>query len=112
MSSLLQNKTNIKTIIGWVISICIPLILFLIPCTESYTYEIKMFFVITVFFILCMVFDNLNTAYIGILMPVCYVVFAVCKPAIAFQSWSNHVVWMALGSFALDLSKPNAKIRL
>lgn len=99
MSSLFQNKTNIKTIIGWVISICIPLILFLIPCTESYNYEIKMFFVITVFFILCMVFDNLNTAYIGILMPVCYVVFAVCKPAVAFQSWSNHVVWMALGSF-------------
>ena len=43
MSSLLQNKTNIKTIIGWVISICIPLILFLIPCTEIYTYDKNVF---------------------------------------------------------------------
>ena len=50
MAEAKMSKTDM---IKWIFNLGIPAILFLIPCGEIYTMPMKLFFVTTIFAILC-----------------------------------------------------------
>ncbi len=96
------KQFNVKYLIGWLVNIIIPLMVLFIPTNELFSEKIKMYLVVTLFFIIALIFNNLCTTLIGILMPVCYVVLGVSGANVAFSSYSNHVIWLVLGSFVLS----------
>ena len=96
------KQFNVKYLIGWLVNIIIPLMVLFIPTNELFSDKIKMYLVVTLFFIIALIFNNLCTTLIGILMPVCYVVLGVSGANVAFSSYSNHVIWLVLGSFVLS----------
>ena len=100
--STATKQFDVKYLIGWLINIVIPLVLLCVPEMGMFSDKIKMYLVVTLFFIIALIFNNLNTTLIGILMPVCYVVLGVSNASVAFSSYSNHVIWLVLGSFILS----------
>ena len=64
-----SNSNKIK----WAITILIPVIIFLIPCTEVYTMTMKKFFIITVFSLLCAAFEFFPNLVIGLMIPIGYI---------------------------------------
>ena len=53
-------KVSKGTLIKWLITIAVPLLLFLIPETETYSYNVKMFLVVTVLGILMVAFEQVH----------------------------------------------------
>lgn len=102
MTNSIQKDVNIKVVLAWLFNLGIPLLIYLYPVNDVFTVQIKMYLVVTLFFIFALIFNNLNITLIGILMPVCYVVLGVTKASVAFQSFSNHVIWLVLASFMLS----------
>ena len=102
MSSLSNGNFNTKYLLGWIVNILVPLSMFLVPIGDVFTAQVRMYFVITLFFIFALIFNNLNITLIGIMMPVCYVVLGVSKAGTAFSSFGNHVIWLVLASFMLS----------
>lgn len=102
MTHSIQKNINMKYIIGWIFNIGIPLFICLLPVNDVFTMKIKMYLVVTLFFIFTLIFNNLNITLIGILMPICYIVLGVTNASIAFQSFGNHVIWLVLASFMLS----------
>ena len=92
-----SNSNKIK----WAITILIPVIIFLIPCTEVYTMTMKKFFIITVFSLLCAAFEFFPNLVIGLMIPIGYVVFGVAPLATVTSPWNQPLVFQGLGAFIL-----------
>lgn len=60
-------KVDKGALIKWLITIAVPLILFLIPETDVYTYEVKMFLVVTVGGILLVAFEQVHLMAVSML---------------------------------------------
>ena len=99
MSSIKQmSKTEL---LKWIANFAIPLALFLIPCGEVYTMQVKLFFVSTVFAILCFALETLDQTGVAIMLPVFWVFFGVAKAATVFSCWNQYIIWIVLSGFFL-----------
>ena len=95
--------TNVspKDMIKWIATIGIPLVLFLIPQSDFYTYNVKMFFVVTIFGILLAALELLPVVIIGMLMTGSYIIFKVAPTATVMAPWMGDTLYMVLGGYAL-----------
>ena len=98
-----EKKLDTATIIKWVITIAIPLIVYLIPCTEVYTMPIKKFFVIVLFSILLMAFELLGFMAVALFIPFAFIVTKLAAPAQVFAPWTQPTVWLITGSLLLGV---------
>ena len=97
-----MNTTLSKgDMIKWAFNIILPLIVFLIPCNEIFTMQMKLFFVSTLFAILCFPFDTMNQTVVAITLPLFWIFFKVTEPAMAFQPWTQYIPWMMLSGLLL-----------
>ncbi len=97
-----MNTTLSKgDMIKWAFNIILPLIVFLIPCNEIFTMQMKLFFVSTLFAILCFAFDTMNQTVVAITLPLFWIFFKVTEPAMAFQPWTQYIPWMMLSGLLL-----------
>ena len=55
------KQFNVKYLIGWLVNIIIPLMVLFIPTNELFSDKIKMYLVVTLFFIIALIFNNLCT---------------------------------------------------
>ncbi len=94
MSSAKMSSTAFK----WLISICIPALIWLIPLSEAYTQELRIFFMITSFVIALVAFDLFELLIPSLLLPTLYFLSGIVPVDVAFGSWTNTTVWMILGA--------------
>lgn len=88
---------NKKKLIGWIISILVPVIIAFVPVSGEFTERLRLFFVVTLFVILIIAFELLPVLVSAILLPSLYMISGMVPSEIAFGSWTNTTVWMVLG---------------
>lgn len=88
---------SIADIFKWIISIAIPVAIFLVPTTESFTLEVRGFLAITFWGIFCMATEIIPSTLAAMMLPIFYILFNVAAPAQAFAPWTTSVLWIALG---------------
>lgn len=98
-----MSKINLdkKTLLTWLSIIGIPLLIALIPTGEMFTLEVKLFFVVTLFGIMCMVTGPFDAA-IGCLFMMCgYCLCNLAPFATVFSSFAGTVPWTVYGCLLL-----------
>lgn len=98
----MEKNTNKKTIIGWGVTILLPLIIGVIPVQGMFTEGLRKFFMITVFVILIIAFELIPKLAASILLPTLYLVTGLAPVEVAFGSWTNTTVWMVLGGLVFS----------
>ena len=91
------NKINKGLVLKWLITVIVPIIIWMIPVTEAFTPQIKTFLVITVFSIFTIAFELMPTIVPSIFMPMLYLLFGVAPAATIYSSWADVMPWMFLG---------------
>lgn len=86
-----------KKLIGWIISILIPIIIAFVPVLGDFTENLKKFFIITLFVIMIIAFELLPLLVSAILLPSLYIISGLVPAATAFGSWTGTTVWMVIG---------------
>ena len=102
MSQAAGTKTlPIKAIIAWVITILVPVILLLIPTSETYTSELRIYFALTICAILMFAFDQVHSAIPALLLPLAYALTGLVDFGTAMAPWTQPVVWIVFGCFLI-----------
>ena len=99
-SSAPMKKSN-KQIFGWLLTIGLPITMLLIPTTEVLTWQIKIFFAITLFAVMTFVFDNINQTTVALMFPLMYIIFSVAPAETVLSPWTGNIPWMMLGGLLL-----------
>ena len=97
----LSAKVSFKTKICTVLTVAIPLVLFLIPTSANYTNEVRMFFTITVCGILLFAFEITDNIVPSLLLPAAYVMTKLAPGAVVFNFWTGDLPWMIIGAFII-----------
>lgn len=97
MSAVSNNKS---LLLKWAITIIVPILIFFIPLSETYTAPMRSFFVITLLCILIMAFELMNTMAISILMPMLYLIF-IAPAETVFSAWISTTAWTCVGAMLL-----------
>lgn len=93
-NSLVSMPTSAK--IKWLVNILLTAAVFLIPTTDQFTMQIKIFLAITVFNILMMAFDLIPIIVPSLLLPLAYWIFKVADPAIVYHAWGDQIAWIVV----------------
>ncbi|GAX06677.1 cation transport protein [Secundilactobacillus pentosiphilus] len=86
-----------KNAIGWFISILLPALIAFVPTSHTFSHNLKVFLVITVFMIVIIALELLPKLVSGIMMPMLYMISGIVSPQVAFGSWTSATVWMVCG---------------
>ncbi len=98
MSKIILDK---KTFFTWLSIMGIPLLVALIPTRGAFTSDVKLFFVITLFGIMCMVTGPFDAA-IGCLLMMCgYCLVNLAPFTTVFSSFAGTVPWTVYGCLLL-----------
>ncbi len=97
----MSTKLSKGDMAKWIAQIGIPLIIALIPCGEVYTMQMKLFFVSTIFAILCFALETINQTLISLLLPAFWVYAGVADAATAFSPWLQYIPWVSLAGLLL-----------
>lgn len=90
-------KTEKKAFIGWMISVLVPCFIYMVPVSEIFTADLRLFLTITLFVILIIAFELLPQLIAAFLMPSLYLISGLVPVEIAFGSWTSTTVWIVLG---------------
>lgn len=94
-NSLAAMPTSAK--IKWIINILLPAAVFLIPTTDQFTMQIKVFLALTLLSILMMAFDLIPIIVPSLFLPLSYWIFKVAEPAVAYHAWADQIAWIVVG---------------
>lgn len=95
------DKEKRTLAIKWIVTIVITAAIALVPCSKTYTYEIKCFLAITVAAIFICAFELMNNLMLGILMPFAYSLFKVADNAEIYSGWTGTVPYITLACLIL-----------
>ena len=95
------TKMSRKSIISWVVTIALPIIVLLIPTSEAFTPQIRTFFAITLMGIAMFCFDEVDNAIAGILMMLLYIMTNIAPSSTVFSAWTNDIPWYILATLLL-----------
>lgn len=87
--------------VKWGVSLGIPAVIALIPCSEVYTPEIKSFLAITAAAIFICAFELMNNLMLGILMPFAYNLFKTAPAEAVYSGWTGTVPYITLACLVL-----------
>ncbi len=88
-----------SVLIKWLLTLLVPLIFLLIPVSDTYTSELQMFFMITIFIIIMLAFDLLPTLLPAVLLPTLYLLSGIAPIETIFSPWVGTTIFMILGAF-------------
>jgi len=97
----MSTKMSKTDIIKWIAQIGLPLIVALIPCGEVFTMPMKLFFVSTLFAILCFALETIDQTVVALILPLFWVYMGVAPATVAFQPWTQYIPWMMLTGLLL-----------
>lgn len=87
--------------IKWICTVGLPILVMLIPTSEAFNSNIRLFLALTLCAILTFAFDNVNQTVVALCLPVLYVVCGLAPAAVAFSPWLQYIPWMTMGGFVL-----------
>lgn len=100
-----------KTKIQWAITIILPLLLYMVPTSETgFTIEMKLFFVCTLFPILLAAFELVPMLVYALAFPVLYIFVAKIPAAAAFGPFTMHIPYVIIGGMMLSLALEETKL--
>lgn len=91
---------NKKAMIGWIATIVVSVAIYLI--CGGLGYEKAMFLAITVFAILLIAMELVDTAAIGILLPLGYSILKITDSATAFSGFASSSTWVFCSIFLIS----------
>ncbi|MGL6115826.1 MAG: SLC13 family permease [Cetobacterium sp.] len=94
---LFQNKW-----IKWFLAVLIPGIIFMMPLNNSFTYEIKMFFVITIFIMALWAMELLPVLIPSLMLPILYFTTKLASTNEVFASWGTQLPWLFLSGMIIS----------
>ncbi len=108
----MNDIANVR--LKWLVTIILPLCILFIPLSELYTQSLRIFFIVTVFAILLVVFDLVDSLVAAMVLFMGYSVTGIAEASVVFSAWSNDVAWMIIGSlvFCAALEKTGIMNRL
>lgn len=95
------TATSKKVYLQWLITLVVPLIIWLIPVNESFTGEIRLFLVITSFVILMMAFEFFNLLLPSMLLPALYVLSGLVPVNVGYGGYINTIPFLVIGALLL-----------
>ena len=96
-----MTKASKKSLISWIVTLGLPILILLIPTSEAFTGDIRMFFAITLMGIAMFCFDEMENAVAGILMMTLYIVTGIAPMDRVFSAWTNSIPWYILATLLL-----------
>lgn len=97
-AALLSDR---KLLAKWIAIIFVPIAIWLIPTNETFTADVRMFFVVTLFGILTFVLTPFDAAIGSLLMMAFYVISGVADLGTIFSPFTQNVPWMVFGCLLL-----------
>lgn len=97
------SKMSKRVKMNWIITVIAPLCLLLLPTTEVFTREIKIFFAITLAGILCFAFELVHSIIPSLFLPFAYAMLELVPLERALAAWTAPVVWTVLCGFVLSI---------
>ncbi len=94
-------KASRKSLISWIVTLALPIIILLIPTSEAFTSQIRTFFAITLMGIAMFCFDEMDNAIAGILMMLLYIMTGIAPSGTVFSAWTNDIPWYILATLLL-----------
>lgn len=94
-------KASRKSLISWIVTLALPIIILLIPTSETFTPQIRTFFAITLMGIAMFCFDEMDNAIAGILMMLLYIMTGIAPSGTVFSAWTNDIPWYILATLLL-----------
>ena len=99
-----MTKSLNKTVwIKWIIAILIPMLLFLVPVTELFTADIRLFLVITLFMMIVIAMELVPVLMSAIFLPALYILTQIADPSTALTAWTKPLPFMLVGAFILAM---------
>ena len=89
------------TIVKWIISLGIPLMLLLFPTNETYTYEVKMFLLVTSLGILLVAFELIDLMAVSMMFPIGYMVTGLVPMEVAYSAWHQTMPMVVIGGYLI-----------
>lgn len=90
-----------KDALKWLVAVAIPLIIWLMPVTETFTVQIRLFLMITIFAIAAIVMNLLPNMLVAIILPTLYAATGLAPLGTAFSAYSGNFFWMVIGALFL-----------
>lgn len=91
----LQNK-----LIRWVICL-LPLLLYLVPVTESFTGPVRNFCALTLVMILCLCLGQISMMIVAFAIPMVYWIAGILPMNDALSAYSGGIIWIGVACFIL-----------
>ncbi len=96
-----EQKWDKKTLLFWLITLAVPILILLIPESAAYTHAIKWFFAITILMILIVAFETLPILIPSLLLPVIYGLAGLAPMGAVFGPWSSSMPWLFIAGMII-----------
>lgn len=103
LDEVVEEQGYSKTkIIKWIISLMMMFTPMLIKLNESYTGNIRTFFMITILVIMIWAFELMPLAAPALVLPIVYISFGLATPGQAFSPWTTEMPWLFIGGMIIS----------
>lgn len=97
-----EHKTGFnKTMLFWIIVVTLPIFVLLIPTSEQFTSQMRLFFSLTLAAILLWAFEIVPSLIVSIGLCVAYLMFNLAPAAAVFGPWGSYIPWLIFGGMIL-----------
>ena len=90
-----------KKLLMWLVNLGLPLLIFMVPTSDTFTVQMRTFLIVTVFAILAIALETLPQAGVTFLLPAAYIVLGLAGTELAWYPWTMPTVWMIIGALLL-----------
>lgn len=92
---------NKSKIIKCIVVVLTPILIMMVPVTENFTADLRLFFAITVTFLFMIVFDLMDLLVPSVLLSAAYILTGLAPVDVALSSWCSTLIYMIIGAYAL-----------
>ena len=82
----------------------------LVPSTESYTPQMRMFFIIVTAAVMLWVTEIMNIIIVALMLPVLFLLFNVAQANVIFGPWGTHLPYLVLGALIISVVADQAGV--
>ncbi len=83
-----------SVVVKWLVSLGAGILLALLPMGTSISWELQIFFAISISFILIVAFDLMPTLLISMVLPCAYMLAGIADASTALQPWTNTLMYL------------------
>ena len=94
---------NRNDLIKLAITLLLPLAIFLVPTSEVFTSDMRLFLVITLMAIISFATDSLPQTGVALALPLSYIITGIAGGDVVFMAWLNYIPWMLIGALLLSM---------